>query len=71
MAGGLSCLEANLNVVAGAATLLAWSFLPIMGEKGALNGRGLALASREGLNYALEELLSWEKKACHACMGSY
>lgn len=35
MAGGLADLGRNLNVVAGAAILLAVSFLPIIGEKGA------------------------------------
>jgi hypothetical protein len=34
--GGWSFLERNLNVVAGAAILLARSFRPIIGEKGAV-----------------------------------
>jgi len=35
MAGGVSSLEMNLNVVAGAAIFCVLSFLPSIGEKGA------------------------------------
>ncbi len=61
MAGGLSLLEPNLNVVAGAAIRLASLFLPIIGEKGAWNGElvwGSWDASRIGVVDALERFPS-------------
>lgn len=52
MAGGLSLLEPNLNVVAGAAIRLAWLFLPIIGEKGAWDG-GVSLGFLGYFTYRL------------------